>query len=37
MGANSYLAKPIEYAALEGKVRSAIQYWLETAELPKAL
>jgi len=37
MGANSYLVKPIEYAALEVKVRNAIQYWLETSELPKAL
>ncbi|UOQ99793.1 response regulator [Hymenobacter sp. 5317J-9] len=37
MGANSYLAKPIEYAVLEEKVRHAIRYWLETSELPKAL
>ncbi|UYZ61557.1 response regulator [Hymenobacter weizhouensis] len=35
LGANSYLTKPLEYAALEEKIRLAIQYWLETSELPK--
>lgn len=34
LGANSYLTKPIEYAALESKVRVAINYWLESSELP---
>ncbi|AMJ65534.1 response regulator [Hymenobacter sp. PAMC 26628] len=37
LGANSYLAKPIDYAALEEKIRVTIQYWLETAELPRLL
>lgn len=34
LGANSYLTKPIEYAALEEKVRLIIRYWLEISELP---
>lgn len=33
LGANSYLTKPIEYSALEEKIRLTIQYWLETVEL----
>lgn len=37
LGANSYLAKPIEYAALEEKIRVTIQYWLEASELPRML
>jgi CheY-like chemotaxis protein len=36
LGANSYLTKPIEYAALEEKIRLTIHYWLDTAELPSA-
>ncbi|SNR58145.1 MULTISPECIES: response regulator [Hymenobacter] len=34
LGANSYLTKPIEYAALEEKIRLAMHYWLEASELP---
>ena len=34
LGANSYLTKPIEYAALEEKIRLTITYWLGTSELP---
>ena len=34
LGANSYLTKPIEYAALEEKIRLTISYWLGTSELP---
>ena len=34
LGANSYLTKPIEYAALEEKIRLAIDYWLDASELP---
>jgi CheY-like chemotaxis protein len=34
LGANSYLTKPIEYAAMEAKIQRTIQYWLETSELP---
>jgi len=34
LGANSYLTKPIEYAALEEKIRLTIAYWLGTSELP---
>ena len=34
LGANSYLTKPIEYAALEEKIRLIIRYWLQTSELP---
>ena len=33
-GANSYLTKPLEYAALEDKVRLIVRYWLEASELP---
>jgi CheY-like chemotaxis protein len=33
-GANSYLTKPIEYAALEEKIRVTMQYWLGASELP---
>ena len=33
-GANSYLIKPLEYAALENKVRLIVSYWLEASELP---
>ena len=36
LGANIYLTKPIEYAALEEKIRLTIQYWLDTATLPFA-
>ena len=35
LGANSYLTKPIEYAALEEKIRVTIKYWLDAAELPR--
>jgi CheY-like chemotaxis protein len=34
LGANSYLTKPIEYSALEEKIRLTISYWLGTSELP---
>ena len=34
LGANGYLTKPIRYAALEDKLRLALQYWLEASELP---
>lgn len=34
LGANSYLTKPITYAALEEKIRVTISYWLGAAELP---
>jgi len=34
LGANSYLTKPIEYAALEEKIRLTINYWLGASELP---
>ena len=34
LGANSYLTKPGEYAALEEKVRLIIRYWLDASELP---
>lgn len=34
LGANSYLTKPIEYSALEEKIRLTIMYWLGTSELP---
>lgn len=34
LGANSYLTKPIEYAALEEKIRLTITYWLGASELP---
>ncbi|TGE27764.1 response regulator [Hymenobacter metallicola] len=34
LGANSYLTKPIEYAALEEKTRLLVRYWLNTSELP---
>ncbi|MDF7814928.1 response regulator [Hymenobacter sp. YC55] len=36
LGANTYLTKPIEYAALEEKIRLTIHYWLEAATLPFA-
>ncbi|QKG52892.1 response regulator [Hymenobacter sp. BRD67] len=35
LGANSYLTKPIEYTALEEKIRLMINYWLGTSELPR--
>lgn len=35
LGANSYLTKPIEYAALEEKIRLLINYWLDATELPR--
>ncbi|TDN37088.1 response regulator [Hymenobacter sp. UV11] len=35
LGANSYLTKPIEYAALEEKIRLTIHYWLNASELPR--
>ncbi|MCB2378527.1 response regulator [Hymenobacter sp. BT635] len=34
LGANSYLTKPMEYAALEEKTRLLVRYWLNTSELP---
>ena len=34
LGANSYLTKPIEYTALEEKIRLTIHYWLGATELP---
>lgn len=34
LGANSYLTKPIEYAALEQKLHLTMSYWLGTTELP---
>lgn len=34
LGANSYLTKPIEYHALEEKIRLTINYWLGASELP---
>ena len=34
LGANSYLTKPVEYAALEEKVRLIVRYWLGASELP---
>lgn len=34
LGANGYLTKPIQYAALEAKLRVTLQYWLEASELP---
>lgn len=34
LGANSYLTKPIEYKALEEKIRLTINYWLGASELP---
>lgn len=34
LGANSYLTKPIEYAALEEKIRLTMNYWLGASELP---
>lgn len=34
LGANSYLTKPIEYSALEEKIRVTINYWLGASELP---
>lgn len=35
LGANSYLTKPVDYSALENKVRLTINYWLEASELPR--
>ncbi|MDJ0364069.1 response regulator [Hymenobacter sp. H14-R3] len=34
LGANSYLTKPLEYSALEEKIRLTINYWLGASELP---
>ena len=34
LGANGYLTKPIQYTALEAKLKVALQYWLEASELP---
>lgn len=34
LGANSYLTKPIDYAAMEEKVRLIVGYWLTAVELP---
>jgi CheY-like chemotaxis protein len=34
LGANSYLTKPIDYAAMEEKVRLIVSYWLSAVELP---
>lgn len=36
LGANSYLTKPIDYAAMEDKVRLIVQYWLSAVELPES-
>jgi CheY-like chemotaxis protein len=36
-GVNSYLVKPVSYAALEDKIRLTIQYWLEASELPQEI
>ena len=34
LGANSYITKPVDYFALEEKVRLIVRYWLESNELP---
>jgi len=34
LGANSYVTKPINYPALEEKVRLIMRYWLEFNQLP---
>lgn len=34
LGANSYLTKPLDGAALETKIQLTLQYWLEASELP---
>ena len=34
LGANSYMTKPVNYPALEEKVRLIVRYWLESTELP---
>lgn len=34
LGANSYMTKPVDYSALEEKVRLIVRYWLESNELP---
>lgn len=33
LGANSYITKPVDYFALEEKIRLIVQYWLESNEL----
>ncbi|GAA3946514.1 response regulator [Hymenobacter algoricola] len=35
LGANGYLTKPIQFAALEAKLKVTMQYWLEASELPQ--
>ena len=34
LGANSYMTKPVDYPALEEKVRLIVRYWLDSNELP---
>jgi CheY-like chemotaxis protein len=34
LGANSYMTKPVDYPALEEKVRLIVRYWLHSNELP---
>ena len=34
LGANSYITKPVDYLALEEKVRLIVRYWLDSNELP---
>ncbi|GAA4048253.1 response regulator [Hymenobacter glaciei] len=34
LGANSYMTKPVNYPALEEKVRLIVRYWLESNEPP---
>jgi CheY-like chemotaxis protein len=34
LGANSYMTKPVGFAALEEKVQLIMRYWLESSELP---
>ena len=34
LGANSYMTKPVDYVALEEKVRLIVRYWLDSNELP---
>lgn len=34
LGANSYMTKPVDYLALEEKVRLIVRYWLDSNELP---
>ncbi len=36
LGANSFIAKPVQFEALVGLIRSLGQYWFEAVELPVA-